>query len=173
MDILLKLCLFLTLGYFTVNMCKPVYFRTSHTVQDPNSNHSLPLLDPNEQCQWSLAIATMARANSKFLSKGIIQPDNSAASNNRQLILMILLLSGIESNPGPNTSENTKSSDATKADSVQYPCGICSSEVEYGQDAIQCDHCDVWTHTNCAMVSDHSLNKFQFSFTDLDSGLYL
>ena len=51
---------------------------------------------------------------------------------------ILLFLSGqIELNPGP-----------------QYPCGLCEKEVLENQDAICCDHCDIWYHQNCGFVSD-------------------
>ncbi|XP_072028522.1 uncharacterized protein [Amphiura filiformis] len=54
---------------------------------------------------------------------------------------MILLLSCVETNPGPTTTN--------------YPCGICSRKVENDQQAIKCDSCDIWYHRECAVVTDH------------------
>ena len=48
----------------------------------------------------------------------------------RRFLLILLLLSGIETNPGPSTS-------------ARYPCGICKLEVEdIGQRAIACNGCE-------------------------------
>ena len=46
--------------------------------------------------------------------------------------LLLLFLSGIESNPGP----------------TKYPCGECNKPVCYGR-SIACDNCNKWYHKSC------------------------
>ena len=48
------------------------------------------------------------------------------------LIKLLLLISGIETNPGP----------------AKYPCGHCKKPVRYGR-SIACDHCNQWFHKKC------------------------
>ena len=48
------------------------------------------------------------------------------------MMWLLLLLSGIESNPGP----------------TKYPCGECNKPVRYGR-SIACDNCNKWYHKIC------------------------
>lgn len=49
--------------------------------------------------------------------------------------MILLLLSGIEPNPGPPTTP--------------YPCGICHRECQWSQHAFACDTCNQWIHRKC------------------------
>ena len=56
----------------------------------------------------------------------------------RTLILHILLHGGdISLNTGP----------------IKLPCGKCAKSVRSNQDALLCEDCDVWTHSNCIAMS--------------------
>jgi len=50
--------------------------------------------------------------------------------------LLLLLISGIEPNPGPRCPK--------------YPCGICKKACKLG--TIACDECDQWLHKTCIGV---------------------
>ena len=62
--------------------------------------------------------------------------------------LILLLLSGIEPNPGPFSGSTNK----TKRNS-QYLCSTCHQECRWGQDALACDSCDHWVHRVCSGYS--------------------
>ena len=53
--------------------------------------------------------------------------------------LLLCLASDIEVNPGPYTPK--------------YPCNICEKAAKWGQQAIQCDGCDLWYHKHCLTMS--------------------
>ena len=60
------------------------------------------------------------------------------------LYLSLVFLAGdVETNPGPSTLANN----------TLYPCGSCSDEVTWGQDAICCDNCNIWHHKPCLDMS--------------------
>ena len=62
-----------------------------------------------------------------------LHPSIHAQCKSHRLIL--LLISGIEPNPGPAS---------------RYPCGVCGHEVEdFGQPSIACNTCDQWSHKSC------------------------
>ncbi|KAK3098493.1 hypothetical protein FSP39_020057 [Pinctada imbricata] len=49
---------------------------------------------------------------------------------------LLLIISGLETNPGPRKSP-------------KFPCGVCSKACKWGQRAIACDECDQWFHVQC------------------------
>ena len=53
--------------------------------------------------------------------------------------LLLCLASDIEVNPGPYTPK--------------CPCNICQKAAKWGQQAIQCDGCDLWYHKSCLTMS--------------------
>ena len=62
-----------------------------------------------------------------------LHPSIHAQCKSHRLIL--LLISGIEPNPGPAS---------------RYPCGVCGHEVEdFGRPSIACNTCDQWSHKSC------------------------
>ena len=68
-------------------------------------------------------------------------------------LVAINLAHDIESNPGPNTTED-HSGDFAKGTSVPFPCGTCKKNVEDTHAALVCDSCDQWYHINCQNVSE-------------------
>ena len=62
----------------------------------------------------------------------------------RQVIQLLLLLSGVEHNPGPYTPK--------------YPCMVCTKAVKWGQHALACDKCDRWVHTPCISMATTEYN---------------
>ena len=68
-------------------------------------------------------------------------PDTPIKLNKRYHHLIPLLIAGIEANPGPST---------VTPETPKYPCGVCQEAVvDFGQRALACDRCDVWTHKSC------------------------
>ena len=62
-----------------------------------------------------------------------LHPSIHAQCKSHRLIL--LLISGIEPNPGPAS---------------RYPCGVCGHEIEdFGRPSIACNTCDQWSHKSC------------------------
>ena len=59
------------------------------------------------------------------------------------LLLILLVIGGIEPNPGPVT-RNWK-----------YPCGTCQKPVKNNQRGLQCDSCGLWSHLNCLPDAIH------------------
>ena len=69
-----------------------------------------------------------------LVSSSVIIRHNQYASGRSiaSMMWLLLLLSGIESNPGP----------------TKYPCGECNKPVYYGR-SILCDNCNKWYHKSC------------------------
>ena len=58
------------------------------------------------------------------------------------LIIMLLLMAGIEANPGPRKLP-------------QWPCGVCTQDAPHT--CIQCIDCLTWTHFACAQLDPNNL----------------
>lgn len=66
--------------------------------------------------------------------------DSPIHISSRSHILILLLISGIEPNPGPRPP--------------RYPCGVCKLAVrDVGQRALACDECDTWCHKSCLQMN--------------------
>ena len=60
---------------------------------------------------------------------------------------ILLLMSGIESNPGPRTP--------------RYPCGVCTRAVrDIGQRALACDECAKWCHMSCLSMNTPEFDMY-------------
>ena len=60
---------------------------------------------------------------------------------------ILLLMSGVEPNPGPRTP--------------RYPCGVCSRAVrDIGQRALACDDCDKWCHMSCLSMNTSEFDTY-------------
>lgn len=60
-----------------------------------------------------------------------------------RLLLILLMIGGIETNPGP----------------VKYPCGFCEKPCKSNQKAVACDECNQWFHAKCMGISDESYHQ--------------
>ena len=82
----------------------------------------------------------------------------------RLIVLHLLLLSGdLELNPGPKDQGI-----------IEYPCGKCGAEVTWEANAIFCDGCEHWLHTECINMSlgqYHSLAGHTTSWICGDCGM--
>ena len=68
-------------------------------------------------------------------------------SQRRTHTFILLLMSGIESNPGPRTP--------------RYPCGVCTRAVrDIGQRALACDECDKWCHMSCLSMNTPEFDMY-------------
>ncbi|KAL8610898.1 hypothetical protein ACOMHN_056753 [Nucella lapillus] len=63
----------------------------------------------------------------------------------RLLVIILLLISGLEPNPGPRRP--------------RFPCTVCSKACKANQMALACDDCDCWTHKDCVGLSTTSYNR--------------
>jgi len=61
--------------------------------------------------------------------------------------LILLLLAGIEPNPGPRQP--------------RFPCGICNKACKLG--VIACDDCDKWIHKSCLDMTTQEFNDIGYS----------
>lgn len=66
-----------------------------------------------------------------------------------RLLLILLMIGGIETNPGP----------------VKYPCGFCEKPCKSNQKAVVCDECNQWFHAKCMGISDESYHQLGNSST--------
>ena len=57
-------------------------------------------------------------------------------------MMIMLLMSGIELNPGPRVP--------------RFPCVVCFKACKANQMAVACDNCDHWTHKDCVSMSTAS-----------------
>ena len=69
--------------------------------------------------------------------------------------LIILNCGDIEQNPGPISSLSDP----------KYPFTICSEEVNWNNDAMQCDRCGCWLHRSCLKVTTCEYNRLENSST--------
>ena len=78
-------------------------------------------------------------------------------SKQTQLLLLhlILLQAGdLETNPGPPKKCSTGKGRKCKSKEPEFPCALCSEEVTWTADALQCEGCDYWLHKECMNMSD-------------------
>ena len=72
------------------------------------------------------------------------------------IALLTLILNGdFELNPGPHNASI-------------YPCGYCERGVDWGQQALCCDCCDIWYHKTCI-----SMSSIEFEYLDNNSKSFL
>ena len=72
-------------------------------------------------------------------------------SRRRSHAFILLLMSGIEPNPGPRTP--------------RYQCGVCSRAVrDIGQCALACDDCDKWCHMSCLSMNTPEFETYANSY---------
>ena len=45
----------------------------------------------------------------------------------------------------------------------QFPCRICTKQVNKNQQSIQCDKCDFWVHAKCNKINKQTFNFLQQS----------
>ena len=62
----------------------------------------------------------------------------------RTQLCLLVLCGDIAVNPGPYVPK--------------YPCGICTKAAKWGQQAIQCDNCQIWFHRECLELSEDIYN---------------
>ena len=43
----------------------------------------------------------------------------------------------------------------------EFPCGVCSKNVNTNHHAICCDICDQWVHIRCNLLDDKDYNKLK------------
>ncbi|CAG2202051.1 unnamed protein product [Mytilus edulis] len=110
------------------------------SLQDHSSKRSVFATVLQIQRYVHLYLNTTQHGSKKHWNIAIIQNPPSHI-----LIRILLIISGIEQNPGP----------------VQNSCGICRKLVKRNDKAIQCDECDLWIHTRCTSVDNTTYTKLQ------------
>ena len=45
----------------------------------------------------------------------------------------------------------------------KYPCGICEKSVKSNHKAVQCDICNLWSHTKCNNISRNEYSLLETS----------
>lgn len=104
-----------------------------------SNNHTISFSHSHQYDKLSLPIAIRAAQKTSLCTSVW-----DFGSNHTHHLFMVILLSGqVETNPGPTNS-------------VDYPCGICQSEVEENDNALLCDTCNLWCHTNCCGMSNQN-----------------
>ncbi|CAG2240212.1 unnamed protein product [Mytilus edulis] len=73
----------------------------------------------------------------KFIAQQLVYHSEGQVRDRSTQRLSLLLLSGIETNPGPRQP--------------RFPCTICQKACKL--ESIACDDCDKWTHRNCIGMS--------------------
>jgi hypothetical protein len=63
--------------------------------------------------------------------------------NRKAVSLMLLVISGLETNPGPRKPK--------------FPCGICTKACK--TNCLACDECDLWIHKSCVGMSTSELAR--------------
>ena len=83
-----------------------------------------------------------------YIGNGLLRGKMSKGLNNREVgrvsaaIMMVLLISGdVNPNPGPQSQ------------APDFPCGCCGANVSWSEQALCCDHCDIWFHKSCVGIS--------------------
>ena len=92
---------------------------------------------------WNSVFANL-KVDKKLDNISLANPDN------RSIIVLCLILSGqVELNPGLRT--------------IKYPCTLCNKAVKNYQPAIQCDECNLWTHTQCLNFRNSTYEYLQIN----------
>ena len=84
-------------------------------------------ISTNTCLYYWIKITANYRSNEKLLK-----------DKNSAYIKLLLLIGGIERNPGPRTPK--------------YPCAICDKACRWGQKALACDECNNWYHAPCTGI---------------------
>ena len=63
------------------------------------------------------------------------------------IIQILLILSGIETNPGP--------------DNIKYPCSLCNKNCGTNQASVACDSCNKWFHKHCLHMNSAIFNSLK------------
>ncbi len=71
----------------------------------------------------------------------ILKPYNTDPRG-RYYLELLIIISGLETNPGPRQ--------------VKYPCGSCNKACKWSQKALACDNCDQWFHASCMSINSSS-----------------
>ena len=81
---------------------------------------------------------------------------------------LLIMCGDIETNPGPVAYDHI------------FPCGWCDLKVDWGDNGVACDQCDVWYHTDCigmttpeyVDVANTSWKCYKCNTTNCSSFLY-
>ena len=109
---------------------------------DTSPTHQYPIQD------YSYSLQTVNQTPdsvSIYLYNKLVRGNVNHEYNPSFVRLMLLVLGGIETNPGPRPPK--------------YPCAICGKACKWGQKAIACDSCDHWYHIGCT-----GINSSEYSY---------
>ena len=65
---------------------------------------------------------------------------------------LLLILSGLEVNPGPHNPKRKQ---------TKFPCGICHKQCTWRQPSVACDVCDIWYHKKCLQMNSAVFDNLQ------------
>ncbi|KAK6177784.1 hypothetical protein SNE40_015818 [Patella caerulea] len=86
-----------------------------------------------------------------FCVSHVKQTSSNLTYRSKSHFLILLLVAGIEPNPGPGTA---------------YPCGQCQKECKTEMHCIACDNCDFWFHRWCVSMSAVEYHRLGASVED-------
>lgn len=112
-----------------------LYFYVNRTTAAPSDNPDIPLNCFKKFSHFSILSSSGLTLKSKNAIFGHKFPSKKPTSPT--VLNLLLILSGLEVNPGPGTSKQKQ---------TRFPCGICSKQCTWKQPSVACDQCDKWFH---------------------------
>ena len=107
------------------------------SLETPNSVLSFSSLPAKSCLRFSISKGSLSRK----------PRSNMVSKNSLTHLALVLILSGdIELNPGHVDK-----------------CSVCTKRVTNNQPAIQCDDCELWSHTRCSNITDTEYQQLQAS----------
>ena len=145
--LLTRLCLLLIIHQDTLNDSKvpPQCFYNCTTKIHPPQELQFQIKNSKIDTTYSVSetitsvYTWIAHRKRNRLTRHQLLTINNAPLHQR---LSLLLISGIEPNPGPRTP--------------RFPCTICKRACKTNQMSLACDNCDNWTHKDCVNMTTSS-----------------
>ena len=120
--------------------------------------------DPSCSSINSLALRTLTSASSAHLLLTSQRRVPVIKLSNCYLCLLLLVASAdINPNPGPATSTSSASYVDTTEAFTYYPCGTCHRQVTWEDQAVCCEECYCWYHTDCHNIHTVTYENMKIS----------
>lgn len=125
----------------------------THLMRDPKAS----LQNNHSRCSFLLSEIPAAKITInaqvyywlRHVQKQFPRTNLTGSSRPRRLIIILLIVGGIETNPSPHTGKSTR-----------YPWGVCSKEVKDTGERATCSTCDTWSHKCCRGMDTHDFENF-------------